>query len=165
MALGNSWEDPVYKALARWMIRRNVQKLNDGNYRPALAMFREDATLAFPGDNSWANQYRPTEKGRSRFATHRGRDEIEGFLQRYVGLGIQMVVEDILVNGPPWNTRAAVRAHVWVEGVGGRDQYSNRAVLFVNSVWGKILAQEDYEDTERAAAFGAILDQREAIAT
>jgi hypothetical protein len=153
----------MYKAAVRWMIRRNIQQLNDGNYRPALAMFHDDATLAFPGDNRWANQHRPTEKRRERFATHRGRDEIEAFLKRYVGAGIQMVVEDILVNGPPWNTRAAVRVHDWVEGDDGKDQYNNRAVLFVNAGWGKIRAQEDYEDTERAAAFDALLERREAL--
>jgi ketosteroid isomerase-like protein len=154
----------MYKASVRCMIRRNIQKLNDGNYRPALAMFRDDATLSFPGENQWANQHRRTEKARERFATHRGREEIEAFLQRYVGAGIQMAVEDILVNGPPWNTRAAVRVHDWVEGDDGNDQYNNRAVLFVDTSWGKIRAQEDYEDTERAAAFDAVLEKRQALA-
>jgi hypothetical protein len=68
-----------------------------------------------------------------------------------------MEVEDILVNGPPWKTRIAVRVHDWVEGPDGVDIYNNRAVLFVNSVWGKIRAQEDYEDCERAAAFDAVI--------
>lgn len=147
----------MYKAAARWLIRRNIERVNGGHYGPALAMFHPDATLAFPGNNSWANQFRPTEKGRGVFATHRGRGEIEAFLRRYVENGIQMVVEDILVNGPPWNMRAAVRAHVWVDGPDGHDRYNNRAVLFVNTAWGRIRAQEDYEDCERAAAFDAAL--------
>jgi SnoaL-like domain len=147
----------MYKAAARWLIRRNIDRLNLGDYRPALGMFRPEATLAFPGNNSWANQFRPVEKGRAVSVTHRGKAEIEAFLRRYVENGIQMVVEDILVNGPPWNMRAAVRAHVWVEGPDGHDRYSNRAVLFVDSAWGRIRAQEDYEDCERAAAFDAAL--------
>jgi hypothetical protein len=147
----------MYKAAVRWLIRRNIGRLNEGDYRPALAMFASDATLAFPGENSWANQFRPTEKRREMFTTHRGRAELEGFMQRYVGNGIQMVVEDILVNGPPWNTRAAVRVYDFVPGPDGHDRYNNRAVLFVNAVWGKIRAQEDYEDSERAAAFDALL--------
>ena len=64
-------------------------------------MFAPDATLAFPGHNSWTNQHRPAAQGRDAHATHRGRDEIEAFLQRYVATGMQMVVDDILVNGPP----------------------------------------------------------------
>ncbi len=146
----------MYKAAARWMVRRSIGKLNEGDYRPALAMFRDDATLAFPGDNTWANQHRPTQRGRDAFATHRGRDEIEAFLQRYVDEHMHMVVDDILVNGPPWNTRAAIRVHHWVDGPDGRDAYANRAVLFVTTAWGKIRSQEDYEDTERVAAFDAV---------
>jgi hypothetical protein len=60
------------------------------------------------------------------------------------------------------NTRVAVRVHDWVPGTDGNDLYNNRAVLFVNSAWGKIRSQEDCEDTERASAFAAGLDQREA---
>jgi ketosteroid isomerase-like protein len=146
----------MYKAAVRWMIRRNIRQLNEGNYRPVLAMFAENATMAFPGDNSWAGQHRPAEKGREAFATHRGKTEIEAFLQRYVEAGIHMVVDDILVNGGPWNTRAAVRVHHWVDGDDGHDVYNNRAVLFVNSTWGRIRAQEDYEDTERVAEFDAV---------
>ncbi len=43
----------------------------------------------------------------------------------------------------------------WVPGEGGRDRYANRAVLFVESRWGKLRVQEDYEDTELVAAFDA----------
>jgi ketosteroid isomerase-like protein len=148
----------MYKAAVRWKIRRNIAALNRGDHRPALRMFADDATLAFPGRTSWADQFRATKQGRDRHSTHRGRDEIESFLQRYVASGIQMVVEDVLVNGPPWNTRVAVRVHHWVEGPGGRDRYNNRAVLFVESAWGRIVAQEDYEDTQRVADFDRYLD-------
>lgn len=146
----------MYKAAVRWMIRHSIAKLNGGDYGPSLAMYADDGTLSFPGDNVWANQHRPTVKGREVWTTHRGRKEIEAFLAGYVATGMQMVVEDILVNGPPWNTRAAVRVHHWVPGEDG-DRYNNRAVLFVNTSWGKIHRHEDYEDTERAAAaFDAI---------
>ena len=143
----------MYKAAVRWMIRRNIGRLNAGEYAPALAMFAADATLAFPGDNSLAGEFRPPQPGRDAFVTHADRDEIERFLRRYVDTGMQMAVDDILVNGPPWNTRAAARVHHWVPGPDGHDLYNNRAVLFVHTRWGKILDQEDYEDTERVAAF------------
>ena len=144
----------MYKATVRRMIRHTIKSLNEGDYGPALRMFAKDATLAFPGDNSWANQFRPTAVGREAFVTHRGRAELEAFLQRYVAHGLQMEVEDILVNGPPWNMRAA-----WRECTTGSPTqmaaniYANRAVLFVNAWWGKIRAQEDYEDTTRVAAY------------
>jgi ketosteroid isomerase-like protein len=145
----------VYKAAIRMMIRRNIRLLNEGRYKPALAMFAADAEFTFPGDSSWSRQNRPPEFGRSAFATHRGRGEIEAFLQRYVDQGIQMEVEDILVNGPPWNTRAALRVHDWIPGPDGDDIYCNRAVLMVRSAWGRIRSQEDYLDTERISALDA----------
>ena len=85
------------------------------------------------------------------------------FLQRYVDAGLQMVVEDILVNGPPWNLRAAVRVHDWSPGPAG-DRYANRAVMFVTARWGKLTTHEDYEDTERAAAFDALLAAERPVA-
>jgi ketosteroid isomerase-like protein len=148
----------MYKMAERWMIRRNIRQLTAGSHRAALAMLRDDATLAFPGDNMWSSQHRPAVKGRERFATHRGRAEIEAFLRSYPDAAIQMTVEDILVNGPPWNTRAAVRVHLWSAGANGGDRYSNRAVLWAEASWGKIRAQEDYEDTERSSAFSAALN-------
>ena len=141
----------VYKATVRWMIKRNIARLNAGDYAPALAMYAEDATLAFPGDNTYATMFRPHEGGVTSHPTHRGRAEIEAFLQRYTRDGIQMVVEDILVNGPPWNARAAVRCHDWVPG--DPRPYENRAVMWVRTRWGRIVEHEDYEDTERTAAF------------
>ena len=148
----------MYKSAVRWMIRRNIAKLNDGQLRPVLSMFAADAELCFPGVNTWSCQFRPAVTGRRAFASHRGRDEIEAFLVRYTHHRIQMSIEDILVNGPPWKTRIAVRAHVWASGPEGGDAYNNRAVLIINTRWGKIRAQEDYEDTERAAAFDAYRD-------
>jgi ketosteroid isomerase-like protein len=145
----------MYKTAIRWMVRRNIEKLNAGDYQPTLATFARDAVLAFPGDNSWANQFRPARQSRDLHPTHQGREEIEAFLRRYTEEGLHMVVDDVLVNGPPWHMRIAVRVHHWVTGDDGRDRYSNRAVLFAEASWGRIRVQEDYEDTERVARFDA----------
>ncbi len=104
----------MYKAAVRKMIRHTVERLNQGDYQPALKMFAADATLAFPGDNSWSNQFRTPQPGCGPYFSHRGLPELEAFLQRYVSHGLQMAVDDILVNGPPWNTRAAARVRDWV---------------------------------------------------
>ena len=77
------------------------------------------------------------------------------FAKRCTEHGIQMQVEDILVNGPPWNMRVAIRVHDWIPGPDGVDAYANRAVLWADIAWGKIRSQEDYEDTERVAAWDA----------
>jgi len=38
--------------------------------------------------------------------------------------------------------------------------YENRAALFGRVVWGKIVYQEDFEDTEKVEAFDAYLGSR-----
>ena len=146
----------MYKAAARWMIRRSITRLNAGDAGPLLAMLSQDVELSFPGANSWADEFRPGCAGRHRHVTHRGTAEVTRFLARYLAAGIQMEVEDILVNGPPWNLRAAVRCFVWSPGPSG-DRYTNRAILYVTSRWGRLRTQEDYEDTERAAQFDTVL--------
>ena len=146
----------MYKAAVRWMIRRNVAALNQGNYQPVLGMYADGATLTFPGDNSWSRMYREPRPGRAPAPTHVGRTEIEAFLRRYVGNEIQMEIEDILVNGPPWNTRVAVVVHDWIPTEDGPDLYANRAVLFIRTRWGKTITHEDFEDTERSAAFDLV---------
>ena len=120
-------------------------------------MFADDVEFSFPGDNSWATEFRPLERGRQVHVTHRGTAEMERFLQRYVAAGLQMEVEDILVNGPPWNMRAAVRVHDWHPAIGRRPLHQPGSPVR-HLEWGKLRTQEDYEDTERAAAFDALLD-------
>jgi len=151
----------VYKASVRALVRHSLARLNRGDPALVLRLASADAELAFPGDNSWARMHRPVEKGRDRHVTHRGREECRSFAERFVGEGIRFEIEDILVNGPPWNLRVAVRAHDFVAGPpGGDDVYNNRAVLFLEMRWGRVVRWEDYEDTERVAAW----DRRREVA-
>ncbi len=143
----------MYKASIRALMRYSVRKLNGGDPRLLLKLAAPGVELAFPGYNSWAETYRPVVKGRERHATHVGISEVRGFAQRFVDEGIQFVIEDILVNGPPWNTRIALRVHGFIPGAGDQDRYNNRAVAFINVRWGRLVSWEDYEDTERVAAF------------
>ena len=144
----------MYKASIRALLRYSIRKLNDGDYSLMLKMARPDFELAFPGGSSWATMFRPQQRGRERHATPRGVDEAAAFADRFVDEGIQFEIEDILVNGPPWNTRIALRVHDFVPGAdGGPDAYNNRAVLFLEIRWGRLVRWEDYEDTERVAAW------------
>ena len=148
----------MYKAAIRALLRYSIKKLNQGDYSMLLKMAHPDFELAFPGQNSWATMFRAQETGRHRFATHRGLDEATAFAERFVAEGIQFRVEDILVNGPPWNTRIAVRAHDFIAGsAGGADIYNNRALLLLEVRWGRLVRWEDYEDTERVAAWDALV--------
>ena len=143
----------MYKAAIRAMVRRNIAQLNMGNTGPMLKMAAADAELAFPGDNSWSRQFRQPQRGRQSFTTHRGTAELEAFGRRFTATGLRIDIEDILVNGPPWNTRICVRASDGVAGADGADVYNNRVVLFIEARWGTIQRWEDYLDTERVSAW------------
>ena len=114
-----------------------------------------DAELAFPGDNSWASMFRPVVKGRDCHVTHRGVEECRAFADRFVANRIQFAIEDILVNGPPWHLRVALRVHDFIAGPPGEpDVYNNRAVAILELRWFKLVRWEDYEDCEPASRRG-----------
>ena len=145
----------MYKASIRALLRHSIDRLNRGDSSLMLKMASADFELAFPGDNSWATMFRPQQLGRERHVTHRGIDEARAFADRFVDERIQFEIEDILVNGPPWNTRIALRVRDFVPGDddGESDVYNNRAVLFIEVRWGRLVRWEDYEDTQRVAAW------------
>ena len=144
----------MYKTAVRALVRHSISRLNQGDATLLLRLASADAELAFPGDNSWAAMHRAVVKGRDRHVTHLGVDECRTFAERFVKEGIQFEIEDILVNGPPWNLRVAVRAHNFIAGpTGGDDLYNNRAVLFLELRWGHMARWEDYEDTERVSTW------------
>jgi ketosteroid isomerase-like protein len=143
----------MYKSAVRALIRHSISKLNQGDPSLLLRMAAPDVELAFPGDNSWAAMHRPVDKGRQRHVTHSGVDECAAFARRFVEEGIQFEIEDILVNGPPWNLRIALRAHNFIPVAGQSDAYNNRAVAFMEIRWGRLKRWEDYEDTQRVAAW------------
>jgi ketosteroid isomerase-like protein len=136
----------MYKAAVRRMIRRSEQDLRAGNYEPTLARFADEAVLVFPGRSSWAGHYR-------------GKEAIEGFLQRFLGVGLAGQTHDILVNGPPWRMRVCVLFTDQASDVDGNLVYENRVVLFAKARWGKIVYQEDFLDTQRVESFDAYLAQ------
>jgi ketosteroid isomerase-like protein len=99
--------------------------------------------------------YRPVVKGRYRHVTHRGLDEIRGFLERFVEEGLQMELEDVLVGGPPWHLRVAIRMRIIApDPAGGDDRYNNRAAAFMEVRWGRIVRVGEFTDIERTADWG-----------
>jgi ketosteroid isomerase-like protein len=134
----------MYKSVVRWMIRRNIRALNAGDLVPVLAGFADDAVLVFPGHSSWAREYR-------------GKAAIESFLRRFAEARLVGTPHEILVNGPPWRTTACVVFSDQATDNTGAIVYQNRAVLLARVVWGKIIYQEDFLDTQKVEAFDAHL--------
>lgn len=134
----------MYKASVRWMIRRNVAALRDGDPGPLLAGFAPGAILVFPGRSTWAGEYR-------------GKEAIEAFMRRFLAVGLSGETHEILVNGPPWRTTVCVVFTDQATDAGGLVVYQNRVVLLARVVWGKVVYQEDFLDTQRVESFDAYL--------
>ena len=145
----------VYAAIVRRLVRRSIDRLNTGDPGGLLAMASTDVVLRFPGDNSWARMFRPVVKSRLPHDTHRGLAECRAFADAFVEQRIRFVIEDILVTGPPWRTRVAIRLHDYAAADDDTDAYTNRAVAFLELRWGRLVVWEDYEDTERSADWDA----------
>lgn len=146
----------MYKASVRALLRYSVKRLNAGDFALMLKMASADFELAFPGDNSWSTMFRPHATGRRRHVTHRGIGEASAFAERFVAQGIQFEIEDVLVNGPPWDTRVAMRFHDFIAATdGSSDVYNNRAILFLEIRWGRLVRWEDDEDTQRVTQWDA----------
>jgi ketosteroid isomerase-like protein len=139
----------MYATILRLMLRRAIHRLNEGDYRPVLKRYADDATLVFPGDSSWAG-------------TYNGKGEIEGFLRRYVEARIQLQPHQIVVDGWPWDTTICVHFTDRATGDHGRTVYENRGIIFGKIAWGKITLQRDYEDTLAVRDFDAYLRRHEA---
>jgi len=121
--------------------RRDVRKLNAGEYTSLLRAYADGAVLVFnEGDHRWAGE-------------HHGRQAIERFLRDFVGAGLQGEIGDLLIAGPPWKLTIVARFDDHATGPGGEELYSNRVIVLLRTRWGKIVRHEDfYEDTARIEA-------------
>lgn len=122
--------------------RRDLAKLNEGDYRPLLSAYADDAVLAFnEGDHRWGG-------------VHRGKAEIERFLRDFTGAALRGELRELVIGGPPWALTMMVRFDDEATGPDGEELYRNRTVLVLRTRRGKIVRHEDfYEDTGRIAAF------------
>lgn len=121
-------------------LRRDLDLLNLGDYRPLLSRYAADAVLRFPaGEHRWSGE-------------HRGRAGIERFLQRFTEAGLRGEVGEVVTSGPPWRMTVLVRFDDRAAGPDGAQLYANRAVLVLRTRRGRIVEHEDFfEDTARIA--------------
>jgi ketosteroid isomerase-like protein len=130
----------AFARLLREKLRRDLVRLNAGDYRPLLAGYADDAVLRFnEGPHRWSGE-------------HRGKAAIERFLRDFTGAGLQGELGDVWIGGPPWALRLAARFDDRATGPDGEELYANRLVIVVRLRWHKIVEHEDfYEDTGRIA--------------
>ena len=137
---------PLLRRVLMVRLGRDVGRINEGDYRPFLNAYAEDAVLHFnDGPHRWAGD-------------HRGKPAIEGFLRDFVAAGLKVELKDLWLSGPPWAMTVIGRVDDEARAPDGRLLYSNRVVLVLQTRWGKIVRHDDfYEDTAQMGAFDAAL--------
>jgi ketosteroid isomerase-like protein len=123
-------------------LRRDVRALNEGNHRPLLAGYADDAVLHF-------------NDGAHRFSgDHRGKAAIDRFLQNFTRAGITGEIRQLWIGGPPWAMTLIVRFDDRASAPDGEQLYANQVVMVVRTRWGRIVEHEDYYiDTVRMGPF------------
>jgi ketosteroid isomerase-like protein len=127
--------DPMYSWLMGKMIRLGYRQAIAG--RPALLMVLagDDVELVFPGHNTFAG-------------TFGGKAAVAAWLDRYASLQPTFEISDVVVSGPPWAMRAAVRFH---DSIGG--DYSNDGMEHLLMRGGRLRRIEIFLDTETVSAW------------
>jgi ketosteroid isomerase-like protein len=136
----------VFSWLAKAILKRNMARLREGDYRPLLRLDARDIRFRFPGDSSWA-------------ADIDNRADLERWLARFVQTGLQIFPDEVLAQGPPWNTTLCVRGTDHLDTEDGR-VYENRYVIWGRMAWGLLREYEVYEDTQASKALDEYLSTR-----
>ncbi|MBV8956008.1 MAG: nuclear transport factor 2 family protein [Solirubrobacterales bacterium] len=149
LMLGAGAATAARAAVARLILlklRRDVRRLNEGDYRPLLAAYADDAVLWFnEGPHRWSG-------------VHRGKPAIERFLRNFIGARLKGELRAVWIGGPPWALTLAARFDDRATGPAGEELYGNRVMMMVRTRWGRIVEHEDfYLDTGRIEAFEAKL--------
>jgi hypothetical protein len=77
-----------------------------------------------------------------------GKAELDRWLRRFASLSPEFRIHDVLVAGPPWNTRVAM---TFSDAIGA--DYRNRGMEYLRLRWGKVKAVEVYLNTETIHAW------------
>jgi ketosteroid isomerase-like protein len=136
----------MFSWLAKALMQRNMARLNEGDYRPALRFDAKDIRFRFPGDSTWAMEID-------------NRDDLERWLARFVASGLHIDADEVLAQGPPWNMRLCVRGTDHLDTEDGR-VYDNRYVIWGRIAWGRLREYEVYEDTQKSKALDDYLIAR-----
>lgn len=126
----------LYATIVRRRIKRTFRDINQGNVQPMLDTLADPFVYVFHGTHALGG--RRTSK-----------DAMRLWWERVFRLlpGIRFDVQEVVINGWPWNTRVAVRSLVSGDLPNG-ELYSNTAFQFMNVRWGRITRIETMEDTQ-----------------
>jgi ketosteroid isomerase-like protein len=134
----------MYSWIVGWVVRRLFAQLSAGDVEPVLRAFSRDGHFVFPGDSSFA-------------ADTRDHAEIEAWFRRFVALAPHFEIHDVVVSGPPWDMRAAVRFTDRFPMPAGGGEYVNHGMQYLRLSWGRVTEDRLHVDTARVAELDARL--------
>lgn len=137
--------------LAHRLLAHNIARLNAGDVEPTLRLDAEDVRFRFPGDSSWAGEFR-------------GKNELRAWLERMVAIGLEHRLDQVVVQGFPWRQTVCIRGEDHVDDPDDGRVYDNRYVIWGTIRWGRLVDYEVYEDTLKPRALDAWLERRAAPA-
>ena len=82
--------------LAKRLISYVMAHTRAGDITPTLRLDHPDVVLRFPGQSSWAGEFR-------------GQAEVRRWLERFVAVGLQVYPEEVAVTGWPWRSTICIR--------------------------------------------------------
>jgi ketosteroid isomerase-like protein len=125
----------MYKFIVRRIVRRTFARLSAGDYEGIVKQFRPESRFLFAGDHPLGGERRGQEEVREWFAE---------MLRRFPG--IQIVPQEVIVNGWPWNTVIATHLVIRAPRAGGRE-YRNEGMQLLRLSWGRVVEDLVFEDT------------------
>ncbi len=131
----------IYKAIIKKKVRETFLAVQNHDYEAVLAGVADTGlTHHFAGDNALGG-------------TRHDKQALELWFQR-VGTvlpDLKFEVTDVLVSGPPWNTKVVARWVATTKLLNG-DDYVNPGCHVIGIKWGKAYSFDVYEDTQAVTA-------------
>jgi ketosteroid isomerase-like protein len=129
----------MYRTIVARRVKTAWDRLGRGDYEYVLDQFAPAFTHSFAGEHALGG-------------VRASRDAQRAWFERLFRLlpGVTFTVEDIVVRGWPWRTRAVALIHVSATVV---DQpYQNEVAQTIELRWGRITRIHNLEDTQKLAA-------------
>ena len=126
----------IYSRIVKGKVRSVFDQINAGNYMEMVDGLGDPFVYHFHGEHALGGR-------------RTSRDAMIRWWERTLSLlpGAKFDVQEVFVNGGPWNTRVAVRSRVSGPLPGG-ELYTNTVFQFMTLKWGRLTSVETVEDLQ-----------------
>lgn len=127
----------VYKRIVGTKVRQVFDEINRGNYMAMIDGLAPSFEYTFHGNHALGGR-RTT------------RESMIDWWERVLALlpGATFTIHEVLVSGPPWHTRVAVRGSI-AGSLPADGRYENSVFQFMTLKWGKVSSVETVEDLQK----------------